>query len=271
MSEQTSIQDFLNSGKLEQYLLGVDEQHANEVERMIQEHQEVAQAYEQAQRDLFIYADSIAAKPPSHLQNSILTAIDEPTMPSVTSLQTEDKNDKNSNVNWLSIAAMILALVSLGGLWYTNNQNELLREEITAIKKESDGFKKDLSTSQSQITDLNEQLYKVSSAETKKYILANAMNTVKAVIYHNDQDNFANLEISSLPPLDSEHDYQLWADIEGEMISLAVIDGSNDNLNLNPSLLKEAVSINLTVEKAGGSYHATVANLVANVVVPAAP
>ena len=275
MSENHHIKEFLNSGKLEQYLVGAGGDFSSEVERMIQEHKEVREAYEQAQKDLAHYGASIAAEPPTELRELIVAGEKK-----IVSLS-DDQNRKVQTgqvqrkpaayINWLAIAATITALICLGGLWYTNDQNQQLREELSSIRDQTDDLQKAIVDSEKHSEKLALELERATNFSTYKYILKDQYSAVQAVIFHSKQDNFASIRVKHLNPLDKEHDYQLWADVEGEMVSLGVIDETDDVKNLDPNILFNAESINLTVEKAGGSDHATVENLVASVAMVSRP
>ena len=66
-----------------------------------------------------------------------------------------------------------------------------------------------------------------------------------------------------LPNLDEDHDYQMWADVEGEMINMGVISKSNKLTDM--TYIDHAESLNITIEPAGGSDHPTVERLISNV------
>ena len=65
----------------------------------------------------------------------------------------------------------------------------------------------------------------------------------------------------NLPALTDDEDYQLWADIDGEMVSVGILKApKNGPRELN--FLKNAESLNITIEPKGGSNHPNVARLV---------
>ncbi len=64
-------------------------------------------------------------------------------------------------------------------------------------------------------------------------------------------------------PLRPNETYQLWADVEGEMINMGLLSSEED---LTPAIyISKAESFNITVEPAGGNDHPTVSNLIGNV------
>ncbi len=85
----------------------------------------------------------------------------------------------------------------------------------------------------------------------------------RVVFYVNHDQKTVLVNAQGLPPINSESSYQLWADVEGEMINMGLLDRKED---LVPAIyINKAESFNITVEPAGGSEHPTVKNLVGNV------
>ena len=66
-----------------------------------------------------------------------------------------------------------------------------------------------------------------------------------------------------LDPLDTEHTYQMWADVDGEMINMGLVPAEQDYIPLR--YIDKAESLNITIEPAGGSEHPTVEQLISNI------
>jgi hypothetical protein len=84
-----------------------------------------------------------------------------------------------------------------------------------------------------------------------------------ATAYINHEEKSAIVNVQKLPELPSDKTYQMWGDVDGEMIDMGVIDKSKNVVVLK--YIDEATSLNITIEPAGGSDHATVSQLVTNV------
>ena len=80
--------------------------------------------------------------------------------------------------------------------------------------------------------------------------------------YVNHEEKSVLINIYNLPEL-SDKDYQMWADVDGEMIDMGVIDTSQQTLAMN--YIQDAESINITIEEKGGSDHPDVSNLIGSV------
>ena len=84
-----------------------------------------------------------------------------------------------------------------------------------------------------------------------------------ATAYINHEEKSAIVNVQKLPDLPEDKTYQMWADVEGEMIDMGVIDSSKQTLTMN--YIKDAESINITIEEKGGSDHPDVSNLIGSV------
>ena len=89
------------------------------------------------------------------------------------------------------------------------------------------------------------------------------MPDAKLISYVNDIERSVLVNTSYLPELDEAHDYQMWADVEGEMINMGVIDVTTPMLAMN--YIDHSESLNITIEPAGGSEHPTVSRLITNI------
>ena len=84
-----------------------------------------------------------------------------------------------------------------------------------------------------------------------------------AIAYWNPDLEQGWLDPTKLPQLPADRQYQIWADVHGEMISIGLIPKDDDTL-VTINFLDEAESINITQEVLGGVDHPTVDLLTAN-------
>jgi len=76
------------------------------------------------------------------------------------------------------------------------------------------------------------------------------------------------LRVIELPGIQSDQTYQLWADVDGDMLSLGTFDAALAIIDAIPmDYLDRATSLNITVEPKGGSKHPTVSTLTANILI----
>ncbi len=78
---------------------------------------------------------------------------------------------------------------------------------------------------------------------------------------HKDKSVWVNPQ--SLPPLSEEETYQMWADVDGEMINMGLLPTDKELIAL--TYIDRAASLNITIEPKGGNDHPTVERLISNV------
>ncbi len=100
--------------------------------------------------------------------------------------------------------------------------------------------------------------------ETKTYLLE-GKSDAKVTVYWNESLKEAKLKTDSLPQIQADETYQIWADVDGVMMDLGTFDylASAENV-IDLNYLDRAESLNITIEPLGGSKTPTVSRLVAN-------
>ena len=144
-------------------------------------------------------------------------------------------------------------------------QNGDIKQELTEITSETEQLKEQ---QRSLITSYNNQeslLAFISNPNTKQYSLEGneLMPDTKIVSYVNHDEKQVMVNTSALQKLDQNHDYQMWADVDGEMINMGVINLKEPMLAM--TYIDNAESLNITIEPKGGSDHPTVERLISNV------
>ncbi|WP_157962286.1 anti-sigma factor [Winogradskyella aurantiaca] len=165
---------------------------------------------------------------------------------------------------WFSLAAAASVILFLNTI-YLIVQNGDIKQELTEISSESQQLKEQQRSLISSYNNQETLLAFISNPNTKQYSLEGnkLMPDTKIVSYVNHDEKQVMVNTAAMQELDPDHDYQMWADVEGEMINMGVI-------NLNESMLAmtyidDAESFNITIEPKGGSDHPTVERLISNV------
>lgn len=249
----------LKHGILEQYLLGEltnDEQI--QVDNILKTDADLKKTFDTLEANFEKLAFENAINPPTEVKTNLMQNI-KTSQTKVLPLQ-----NKNPLKRYLYVAASIAVFLLLSSVWmYTqlkksNEQLQIVNEQKELLIKDIDGLKNNLEYTTTYFNIIN-------SPETKQYILTGndlAPNT-KVVSYINHQDKSVIINAEQLPELDDDHDYQMWADVEGVMINMGVIEKNKSLLAM--SYIENAESLNITIEPAGGNDHPTVSRLVTNV------
>ncbi|MFD1162789.1 anti-sigma factor [Hwangdonia seohaensis] len=259
MNEKINI--FFNSGLLEKYLLGKTTSEETEmVETYISKYPEVQNTYNTLQYNLEIVAKSNAVEAPKSLLNNILEELDEKP---VVKLKPSYKYKK-----WykFSVAASIAALIFAGTSYLFYTQNQKLSKENQVVVDEIFDLRSDIAQNNKMLDDVMRQLLKLNNPETEKYIITGneRAKDLKTVAYINPKEKTSMIDVVSLPQLPEEQCYQIWAELQGKMVSLGILSESDRQLKSLP-YTEDALALKITIEPKGGNSVASVENSVAQV------
>ncbi len=246
------IRIFLDSDLLEKYLLGTTSaEEALQVERYIAMYPEVREIYNELQDNLETFAKMHAVKAPEGLRANILAKI-------------RAQNTGRRRFRRYAIAASITALLFAGSSYFFWNQSQNLQMENTIVSNQIKDLKEDM---KEQLEDVRNQFIVLNNPQTKKYMVNGNKKAreLKAVAYINPVKKLAYINVQKLPNLPEDYDYQMWAEVNGEMVNLGVIRkvGDKDKLRALP-YAENAVGY-ITIEPRGGNDTPTVQNIVANI------
>ncbi|WP_298516324.1 anti-sigma factor [uncultured Kordia sp.] len=257
----------IESGMLEMYLLGLlpDEQ-VTSLEKMLAEDEVLAQKYAEIEQDFENVSLENAIQPPDFIKEDLFAGIRED-YSEVRTLPREDASNEKpvkKSQTFMWIAASLAALFLVSSLWMflqwdtTKTDLQVTQQELNTIKSQIENLQGALKDSQ-LLADV------VKDPNTLQYALKgnDKIPGGFATAYINHEEKSAIVNVQKLPALPEDKTYQMWGDVDGEMINMGVIDKSKDVVILQ--YIDEATSLNITIEPAGGSDHATVSQLVTNV------
>ena len=255
------ITTFLNSGLLEKYLLGETTSVETEmVESYISKYPEVQNAYSSLQFNLEVVAKSNAVEAPKSILNNILDELDEKPVVNL--------NKKAKYKSWykFSVAASIAALIFAGTSYLFYNQNQKLSEENQVVVDEIFDLRSDIEKNNMMLDNVMRQLLKLNNPETEKYIIKGneRAKDLKTIAYINPEEKTSMIDIVSLPKLPEEQCYQIWAELQGKMVSLGILDKADRKLRPIP-FTENALALNITIEPKGGNNNASLENSVAQI------
>ena len=250
MKEKIKI--FLDSDLLEKYLLGTtDDQETLQVERYLALYPEVRETYNELQDNLETFVKLHAIKTPEGLKNKILARI-------------KSENAGRRKFIRYAIAASFAAVMFAGASYFLWNQNQNLQEENVIVNNKIELLKEDMRL---ELEDVRNQFIVLNNPQTRRYNVKGNKNAkeLKAVAYINPVKKLSYINVKNLPHLPEDQSFQMWAEVNGEMINLGIIDefvGKEKLLAL--PYADKAVSY-ITIERKGGNATPTVDNVVAKI------
>jgi anti-sigma-K factor RskA len=246
------IRIFLDTDLLEKYLLGTTTlEESHQVERYIAMYPEVRKTYEELQENLETFAKLHALKTPEGLKNRILERI-------------RAQQTGRRRFQRFAIAATIAALLFAGSSYFFYNQSQNLQQENTIVNNKIKTLEADM---RSQLEDVRNQFIVLNNPSTRKFMINGNKKAreLKAVAYVNPVKKLSYINVRNLPNLPEDQCYQMWAEVNGEMVNLGVIKDIQDKDKLMALPYAEKAVSYITIEPKGGNNTPTVQNIVANI------
>lgn len=250
MKEKVKI--FLDSDILEKYLLGDTSKEENlKAERYITMYPEVREIYNELQDNLEAYARAYARKTPEGLKEIILHSA-------------RKEQVASKKFFRYAIAASVAIMIFAGSSYFFWNQNKNLQEENTLVTNQMKSLEENM---KNQLEDVRNQFIVLNNPDTKRYNVRGKMEAkeLKAVAYINPVKKLSYINVSNVPNLPENKCFQMWAEVNGELVNLGVIKQFDDkNKLLAIPYAKNAIGY-ITIEPEGGNTSPTVQNIVANI------
>lgn len=258
----------LENGILEQYVLG--ELNANQcfqIEQLLASDTELKEYFDTLEKDFERLGLENAVEAPSAIKSDLLEEIKTTETKNRETLQETEPIKINTTRNkryYLGFAASIAALLLIG-LFYMYTQMNDLKQQLETVEADNSNLNTTIKSLNRKLESTETFYAAIASPDTQQYVLQGnaSLPEAKLVSYVNHKIKSVVVNTEGLPELDANHDYQLWADVKGEMINMGVIS-KNKNL-MAMTYVEQAESLNITIEPAGGKAHPTVERLVGNV------
>ncbi len=255
------ITTFLNSDLLDKYLMGTTTvAETEQVETYISKYPEVQNAYNTLQYNLEIVAKSNAVEAPKHILSNVLDELDDAPVVSLS------KRVRYKKWYKLSIAASVTAILFAATSFYFYNQNQLLQKDSLIVDEEIFDLRNDIEENNKKLDAIMAQFKRLNDPETYKYIIQgnDRARDLKTVAYINPKEKTSMIDVVSLPQLPEEQCYQIWADLQGRMVSLGILSETDRQLKRIP-FTENARGLNITIEPKGGNTIASLENSVAEI------
>lgn len=266
---------YIESGILELYVLGeLNAQEQHEVEAMAAQYPEVKQEISAIELAMEAYAIKHAIQPAPELENKILarigvdieaiTQIPEnnatplPQEVKIMPLYPEGYESKIKNLRIALVACAVLLMVSGIALYTAHTELGTAKEQIIALNQDKQKF----ANTVNYMKETNEELKTIADMpndpDWKIVKLAGTKMDpqAKMMVYWHTSGRHVMVDNSkmALPKNDGEHQYQLWALVNGKPVDLGVFDVKADtsHILLKMKEIGSAQAFAVTLEKRGG-------------------
>ena len=255
----------MESGILELYVLGqLNAQEQVEVEAMIAKNPVLKQEVEAIELAMEQYALQHALPPAPALQDKIFQKINEikthapAKEATVVQLQPQTNTSNTVKLRWALVACVFLWIASLVALFNAYHQLDNAKAQIASLNVDKEKFAATVGYMKQTNTDLQKISNMLNNPDWKIVKLAGtAMDpSANMVVYWQPSGSEVMVDYSkmSLPANDQEHQYQLWALVDGKPVDLGVFDVSADatQILLDMKPIGTAQTFAVTLEKRGG-------------------
>ncbi len=249
-------EQFLESGLLEQYVLGLtNAEESAEVESYAAAFPEVQKEINSLRTSLKAYAKDQLLASPQDLKAPNLNEVDE-----LAHVRTPNRR----NIRLYAAVALVLLSTVMASLYFFLQYHHQ-KEAYDRLQNEFEVFQEICQSTKKELALSTQKLEFVNHPATQPVYLkgTNLDPKAAAVVYWNPEAQNALLSVLNLPPPPSEKQYQIWADVDGKMVNMGVFDRDHHQLQV-VNFIKQPDSFNITLEPKGGSDHPNTNLLYAN-------
>ena len=240
-------------GILEAYFLGeLSASQEQEVDQLLQSDAELMQQFRDLEQSMEKLALENAVTPPNKVKEELLGQISSTKVISMAPYK-----------RYFAVAASIAVIFMTTSLVLMFQLDDA-QTQIESNLSKQESLLDSLNTIVKNSLQKDDWIAYVNDPSTERHLLmGNRLAPDAAVLsYVNHDQQSVLINVQNLPELKNK-DYQMWADVDGEMIDMGVIDSSQQTLAMN--YIKDAESINITIEEKGGSDHPDVSRLIGSV------
>jgi len=258
------IKAYIESGILELYVLGdVTPEERTRVEAMAKKHPAVKAELDEIGRSMELYAEENAVEPSEKLRSRVLNNLvvnlgdDRIFRSARTAAQKDDwtipiiRARSNTFFKYAFAACLALLIVSIVALIGVYNKLQQSNNLVASLQSQNQRF-----TNQANLMDKEFKVFRDPSFKMLKLqgtpkspssMLMIAWSPVKKKV-------MIDMMHANMPANDKDHQYQLWAMVDGKPVDLGVFDSDTTSKDMKEmKFIASAEAFAVTLERRGGS------------------
>jgi anti-sigma-K factor RskA len=256
-----NIQEYISSGIIESYVLGLaDQEEREEFERICAAYPEVKEARDAFEFSLENKLMDHAVLPPSILKNKIFEQITiDPAEvvigPALRPIPGSTRNPRSVWAQWLAAASVLLLMASTALNFYFFSR---YREYISKYDEQVTSQNQMAAVNLNQQTKLNEYESAFNKMRDPSMALIKMPGTEAhpgslTTVYWDTRSKDVYLLVNNLPQPSSDKQYQLWALVNGKPVDAGIFDIQEGVSLLKMKNIPVAQGFAITLERKGGS------------------
>jgi anti-sigma-K factor RskA len=271
-----NIKEYIESGILELYVLGdLSSAEMAEVEAVSKLYPEVKTELEEIEQVMVKVADNFTLEPSSSVKENFFASIsfsdneEKITETKETVIETRVIPMNNSRLNFYKFAlaaCVALLLVSVVAIVNLNRNLQDSRQQIAQLETSNQSFANRVNYLDERASKSDEVLSVFTNADYKMVSLVGtpAFPESKILVAWNAKEQKVMIDLKSMkmPKNDQDHQYQLWALVDGKPVDLGVFDADDSSIGLKTMKSIGALqTFAVTLEPRGGSVSPTLEKL----------
>ncbi|RZM22680.1 MAG: anti-sigma factor [Pedobacter sp.] len=275
-----NLKAYIESGVLELYVLGdLSPEEALQVEDMASPYPEIKDELSAIELALENYAMENAIDPSNDVETKLFEKLgisEEVETASTAPIYTEEprivrldgSDGKVRTLRFALVACVALLIISTAALFITYNKLNAAHDQIASLNLDKEKFAGTVSKLEFENKGLDNMVAMNDSKEWATVRMAGQAfsPTSKMNVYWNKKDKsvLINYVAMDLPKTDDQHEYQLWALVNGKPVSLGVFsktDTTTTEALQKMQTIQEAQAFAVTLEPMGGSVNPTMEKL----------
>ncbi|MBE5320666.1 anti-sigma factor [Pedobacter sp. MR2016-19] len=277
-----NLKAYIESGVLELYVLGdLSPEETLQVEEIASQNPEVRDEIAAIEQAMEQYAMQNAVEPSADVETRLfeklgLSEVEENVNVQPEPIYTEEpriirldgSDAKVRTLRYALVACIALLVVSTAALFITYNKLNAAHDQIASLNLDKQKFAGVVSKLEFENQGLDNMAAMADSKEWATIRMAGQAFSPasKMKVYWNKKDKsvLINYVAMDLPKTDAEHQYQLWALVNGKPVSLGVFgktDSTNNDALVKMQTIQEAQAFAVTLEPMGGSVNPTMDKL----------
>lgn len=278
-----NLKAYIESGVLELYVLGdLSSEETLQVEEMAARYPEVRAEIDAIEQAMEQYAVQNAVEPSADVETRLFEKLgfsdleEQEEVVSNQPVYTEEpkiirldgSDGKVRTLRYALVACVALLVMSVAALFITYNKLNDAHSQIASLNLDKQKFAGVVSKLEYDNKGLNNMAEMADSKEWATIRMQGQAISPKSKmnVYWNKKDKsvLINYVAMDLPKADAEHEYQLWALVNGKPVSLGVFgkaDSTSNEAILKMQTIQEAQAFAVTLEPMGGSVNPTMEKL----------
>ena len=252
------IKSYLESGILEQYVLGdLSNEEMLEVEQNSMIYPEIKSEIIEIESALLNYALYNSIEPSKSLRDKVLYSIEKSNSKTRQLYSAPSKLGQFYNYAFAAIFALLFISIIL--LINLNNKLPDSYNEIAILQSGNERFSSRVNFIDEELRDTRNALHFYQNQASYKLVTLKGSDKApdaSMLIAFNPEQEEVMIDLSSIkmPSNDEDHQYQLWAMVDGKPVDLGVFDSELDSTGMKKmKSVKNVQAFAVTLEIRGGS------------------